>query len=1051
MLSHKLPLVLLLGWAAAVSSAPSNSTESGDDVCSNLWSRQECGFLGITKEGCIQRQCCWAPSMAPVPWCFQKKNEDYVCSADVVTRRDCGYLGIGAQECHDRNCCWDPKQNNLNAPYCFLRQHSCKGYGVSSATTTANGVQVQLDLNGGSQGCARFGEDIPRLKVIVDFETKSRVRVRILDRERSRYEIPASALPNPQDTAKVVGKLDYDFKYTENPFTFSVIRRSTGEAVFQTKVPGVDSLVYENEYLEISTALPDDANIYGLGEVVSGFRRDSRGTRQTMWARDAATPVDENVYGSHPFYLEMRNGTAHGVFLRNSNGMDVIISPAKLTYKVIGGIFDFTVFLGPSPADVINQYTELIGRPHMPPAWAMGFHQCRYGYTNIDQVETVVNTYQKEDLPLDGVWIDIDYMDKYKDFTFDELRFPESRVKKLAENLAATNRSMVLIVDPGIPVEPGYGPYDSGMAQDVFIKNKAGKPFEGRVWPGQTYFPDFFDSNGTWSWWERHLQETRDKIGPNVFPWIDMNEPSNFCNGECTSGQQTQNQPQTPSKQEATVNLKYSINNAGRQALLSEKTVSEDAVLKNGLSMYDTHNLYGHMEARATHQALTNLLPNTRPFILSRSTFPGTGSSAAHWTGDNWSEWNHLYFSIPGVLSFGLFGIPFTGSDICGFIGNTTEELCLRWHQLGALYPFARNHNTLGANPQEAYLWPTTVLPAARQALRIRYSLLPYYYTLFDRASRVGTPLWQPLFFQYSNDPLTLKIDHQFLLGDSVMVSPALYKGQIQVKAYFPGNGRWFNLWTHECIIEHDSHGGHASDDRSHRYKFLSAKADGEPIPMSIAGGHIIPIQAPQNTVADTRAQPVSLVIALDERGNAKGEVYVDDGRSLVNSDSARVNFEMLGGEKLVSSVSMNQDAKAAAAGQSFQSRVGHSSEIEKITILGLNFARAGGESGAKTVFKASTHSWKSKVSECHEERTRTGAHRDCGQRVLVDQVTNKVGSFLALNVNGKEVAVGGKGRTGKDDVLGYAWAVDETLGSLTLTGLKMDLFTEWFVQWKLD
>ncbi|KAG0311380.1 hypothetical protein BG000_006685, partial [Podila horticola] len=206
----------------------------------------------------------------------------------------------------------------------------------------------------------------------------------------------------------------------------------------------LDSLVYENEYLEISTALPDDANIFGLGEVVSGFRRDSRGTRQTMWARDAATPVDENVYGSHPFYLEMRNGTAHGVFLRNSNGMDVIISPAKLTYK----------------------YTELIGRPQMPPAWAMGFHQCRYGYTNIAQVETVVNTYQKEDLPLDGVWIDIDYMDKYKDFTFDEIRFPESRVKKLAESLAATNRSMVLIVDPGIPVEPGYGPYDSGMAQD---------------------------------------------------------------------------------------------------------------------------------------------------------------------------------------------------------------------------------------------------------------------------------------------------------------------------------------------------------------------------------------------------------------------------------------------------------------------------------------------------------------------------------------------------------------------------------------------------------
>ncbi|KAG0344478.1 hypothetical protein BG004_004450 [Podila humilis] len=1084
--AHKLPLalVLMVSWAIGASAnvTPVNSTlgkgtDADIDVCSDLWSRQECGYLGITKEGCQQRQCCWAPSYAPVPWCFQKKNENYVCTADKVARRDCGYMGIDSRQC----------------------------------------VHVELDLIGGTQGCSRYGEDIPRLKALIDFETKSRIRVRILDRDRARYQVPEAALPNPQDSsAKALGSLDYDFKYAENPFTFSIIRRSTGQAVFETNVPSMDSLVYENEYLEISTRLPEDANIYGLGEVVSGFRRDTRGTRQTMWARDAATPVGENVYGSHPFYLEMRDGVAHGVFLRNSNGMDVVISPSKLTYKVIGGVFDFTVFLGPSPANVIDQYTELIGRPQMPPAWAMGFHQCRYGYKNIDEVETVAQTYKKEDLPLDGVWIDIDYMDQYRDFTFDELRFPEPRVKNLANNLAANNQSMVLIVDPGIPIVPGYEPYDSGMTLDVFVKNQAGKPIEGRVWPGQTYFPDFFNTNETWSWWESHLKETRDKIGTNVFPWIDMNEPSNFCNGQCTKGQQNgagqeqdQKQPGPNKNDGNSLQLKYMINNAGRQAPLDEKTVHEDAVHKNGLRMYDTHNLYGHMESKATHKAMVNLLPNVRPFILSRSTFPGTGSYAAHWTGDNWSDWTHLYFSIPGILSFGLFGIPFTGADICGFIGNTNEELCLRWHQLGALYPFARNHNTLGASPQEAWVWPNTVLPAARQALRIRYSLLPYYYTLFDRASRIGTPVWQPLFFQYSDDPVALKIEHQFLLGDAVMVSPALYRGQIQVKAYFPGNGRWFDLWTHECLIEHESHGKEGkvngaggdggagvNDDRAHRYRFLPAKAEGDPIPMSIAGGHIIPIQAPRLTVAATRAQPVSLVIALDNLGNAKGEVYVDDGESMVNADSARVTWELVGGEKLVSSVALQLDP--GVQGQSFHDRVGHSGEIEKITILGLNFARAGGETGAKSVF----HTWHSNnnnnnnnnkninkankannnnkkkmmMAKCNKQegslKNGGNGHSKCLQTVLSQEEQNedipgaataavvagvasaavgKKNMFLNLNVNGQNIPVAGdQGRKGRDDVLGYEWEVNQHLGSLSLTGLKINMFSDWFIEWKL-
>ncbi|KAF9092384.1 hypothetical protein BGX23_004354 [Mortierella sp. AD031] len=1111
--------VVVVQGAKPLSSAatPLQEQPTGDeDVCATLWGRQDCGFLGITKDGCQQRQCCWSPTLVPVPWCFEKKNEEYLCAADIVSRRDCGYVGIDAKQCYDRNCCWDSNPNNLNAPFCFLKQHTCKGYQVQSAKESDSGILIHLDLLGGSQGCSRFGQDIPRLTVQVDYETESRVRVKIVDTDNKRYEIPADALPNPDSTARRnVSKRDYTVSYTKSPFTFAITRVSTGEVIFDSSVAGMDSLVYSDEYLEISSVLPEDANIFGLGEVVTAFRRDPRGTRQTMWARDAATPVDENLYGSHPFHLEMRKGLAHGVFLRNSNGMDVIITPKKITYKVIGGILDFTIFLGPKPTDVINQYTELIGRPHMPPAWSMGFHQSRYGYNNIGAVEEVVRRYREERLPLDGVWIDIDYMDSFKDFTYDETRFPKARINALAGDLNAHNQSMVLIIDPGIPIEPGYEPYDSGMAQDIFIKTLTGKPIEGRVWPGQTYYPDFMNTNETWAYWQRQLAKTREDIGENVYPWIDMNEPSNFCNGPCTKdtpgfnpGLKKENEANAFLKNTdedrngdiriherveemmvkrdaaAPVSLKYAINNAGKQAPLDEKTLAENAVHKNGLRLTDTHNLYGHMESKATHHSLLQLKPNQRPFILTRSSFSGTG--------DNWSEWSHLYFSVPGVLSFGLFGIPFVGSDICGFIGNVTEELCSRWHQLGSLYPFARNHNDLRSASQEPYVWPNSVLPVTRQALEIRYSLLPYFYTLFDKAHKTGKPLWQPLFFKYPNEPAwVLKIDRQFLLGDAIMVAPALYKGQIQVKAYFPGSGRWFDLWTHQCVIEadrdrhlapgsstttaagvhgrvavveRDGEGDGGNDERLHRYKFLPAKVETDPIPMSIEGGNIIPIQTPKLTVAETRLQPVSLVVALDDVGFARGEVYVDDGTSVVNSVQASVSWELHRGQQLIS----NAQLKAPA---SDRNQLGHSDKIEKIVILGLNFARFGGEQDLDPLTTVGRHhvtvTKNTALDQKHRHHRRQGEEEEeteakadgdvgAGGRPNAPVAVARVRSLQELNVNGVAIPFDGSvapvNRTkGIDTVSGFGWEVNEAKGSLTLTGLKMDLLSGWFINWKLE
>ncbi|KAF9280299.1 hypothetical protein BGZ68_007334, partial [Mortierella alpina] len=653
----------------------------------------------------------------------------------------------------------------------------------------------------------------------------------------------------------------------------------------------------------------------------------------------------------------------------------------KVTYKTIGGILDFTVFVGPKPEEVINQYTEVIGRPHMPPAWALGWHQSRYGYKTIDAVEATVQRYKKEGLPLDGMWIDIDYMDRFRDFTYDEARFPQSRMKALAANLASSNQSMVLIIDPGIPIAPGYEPYDSGMRDGVFIKTLQGQPIEGRVWPGQTYFPDFMNTKETWAYWERQLKKTRDDIGANVYPWIDMNEPSNFCNGPCTkdgasaSALDDASEKQKFAKRDvaasASTSIKYSINNAGRQAPLDEKTLATNA-------------------------------------------------------------WEHLKYSISGVLSFGLFGMPFTGSDICGFNGNAQEELCLRWHQLGALYPFARNHNDIKGSDQEPYVWPNTVLPAAKKALEIRYSLMPYFYSLFEQAHKTGKPVWQPLFFQYPQDAQALKIDSQFLLGDGILVSPSLAAGEVQVKAYFPGNGRWFDLWTHEVVMEAGA---------SNRYASLKANAQSDSIPMSLAGGHMVPIQKPGLTVAETRANPVSLVIALDGSGVAKGEMFVDDGKSVKTDNQAHITFVMTAGQKLVSNVTSAVQAQQLKAGLGGK----HGDRIEKIVVMGLNFGKA-----------ASAEPKNVKVSK-RGDKVRDIVHVSKGHVTVsttAAAAAAKVSKFSSLNINGVEMAFGASNldrSKGQDPASGLAWEVNQEKGSLTLTGLQMNLFESWFINWKME
>ncbi|CAG8451062.1 6860_t:CDS:2 [Ambispora leptoticha] len=756
-------------------------------------------------------------------------------------------------------------------------------YELKDIRKTSNSIHGNLVLSKHHKDTLpNYGPALENLTFTVEYQTPHRLHICISDAEGLRWRVPESVVAVDRSLTEIEN-CNYSLNYNASPFGFSVSRKNESGSIFDTIGK---NLIFKDQYIELSTSLPLDANIYGLGEVVSSFKRGTG--RFTIFTRDAACPENENLYGAHPFYIELRDGKAHGVLLLNSNGMDVIYDNGIITYKVIGGILDFYVFLGPTPQEVVEQYAGLIGRPCFIPYWSLGFHQCRWGYTNIEKIDEIVSQYEKAKIPMEVVWIDLDYMDAYKVFTFHPEHFPPEKFAPYLEKLHECHRKLVVIVDPGIKVEDGYAVYDEGLKRDVFIKRADGNNFVGRVWPGETVFPDWFHPE-TQQYWTEIMAKWLGQV-PIDGIWIDMNELANFVNGDIShetnhkhinvSVSLVQHVKQTIATIVQRVlgfsstfiphsinNPPYAINNFGNESPLFTRTSPMDGFHKNGVLEYDAHNLFGHMEGIATYNALRTIRPDKRPFVLSRSTFPGSGKFVAHWLGDNESSWRSLEQSIPGILSFQLFAIPLVGADICGFNGVCAEELAIRWAQLGSFYPFCRNHNSINMPGQEFYL-VEKVKQAAKFALEIRYRLLPYWYTGFYRAYNNGSPVISPLWFLEPEGKDTWDIDKQFLVGKGLLVTPVTREGALKVTGYFPP-GIWYDFFT----------GVKQLDIVQGVWKELEAPL--EVIPVHVYGGSIVPMHVRAGlTTHASRETGIQLLIALDRFGSASGELYLDDGET---------------------------------------------------------------------------------------------------------------------------------------------------------------------------
>lgn len=860
---------------------------------------------------------------------------------------------------------------NIFDPEAVDPQEKCPGYKAYNVRNTKLAITADLVLAG--PACNVYGNDIEVLSLLVEHQSADRLHVEIKPKyigpdNYTWFELPPEILQKP-GMENSGAESDLVFHWSNDPiFEFSVSRKNMHPRDLLFSTEGT-RIVFEDQFIEFKSMLPEAYNLYGLGEVIHGLRLGNNLTR-TLFTADVGDDIDANIYGHHPIYYDTRYfevsddrgkeffiykpianaadthipwvSKTHGVFNRNAHTQEILLRERGITWRALGGSIDLYFFQGPTHTEVAKSYQKsIIGLPALQQLWTFGFHQCRWGYQSWKQLQEVVDNFKKFKIPLETIWTDIDYMNKYRDFENDAQNFGYEEGAEFISRIHENKMHYIPIVDAAIyapnpnSINDSYPTFDRGVKENAFMMNPDGSLYIGAVWPGYTVFPDWvgavFNGSGTFQWWAAEFAKWHEKIKFDGI-WIDMNEVSSFCVGSCGSGKRQYNplyrgpveesldypegfnitnateaasasaakaakeatktfdQPAststsyyrtTPTPGVRNINWPpYTINNFAGD--LAVHAVSPNATHHGGFLEYDFHNVFGHQMIDATRRALLDIFPTKRPFIISRSQFAGSGKWGAHWGGDNWSLWAYMYFSIPQALSYSLFGIPMFGVDVCGFGGNTDMELCSRWMQLGAFFPFYRNHNVQGARSQEPYVW-AEVAEASKKAMEIRYALLPYIYTTMYLGHTTGSMVMRALAWDFPDEPWLGEADRQFLLGDAIMVIPCLEQGASTVKGVFPGVGSegtvWYDWYT-QTRIRDVGIGENVTIDAPLGH-----------IPVYIKGGYVIPLKEPDMTVADTRDSPWSLIIALDIKGKARGKLYLDDGEALNPTRTTMVDF----------------------------------------------------------------------------------------------------------------------------------------------------------------
>lgn len=766
---------------------------------------------------------------------------------------DCFPIANASKEkCEILNCTWHPvDETQKNEPWCFMPQNRI------SYSFESDQNQVLL-----LEQASALPDDIKRVSINVEYIGQDIVRIKLFDANNNRFEPELPVLQIPKSSSIQDKKLTV----TINKSRLIVSRHNptpgNHSVLFDTDL---SKLIFSNQFIQLNSRLSSEY-VFGLGEHYDDFAKKADKYKIYSFFNTDKLPLPngQRSYGSFPFYLSFdANSSAHAVYLRNSNAMDIILSPdPSITFRPVGGILDFFIFAGPTPLDAIKQYQALVGLPTLPPLWSLGFHLSRYNYLSDEETRRVWKATRDASIPFDTQWNDIDYMDRHNDFTYDKKSF--GKLPQLIDDIHNASMRYVLLFDPGVSQEENYEPYTLGIKMDIFVKDSTNQTLIGKVWndSGRTVFPDFTNER-TIDYWTKLFKDFHSQIHFDG-AWIDMNEVSNFVDGSlsgCPTNNKLDSPPYSPGS--------YQLNT---------KTFCMSAKYKKGYE-YDLHNLYSHYEAIATKAALKAIKPNDRQFILSRATSIGQGKYSGHWSGDVLSTWDYLRWSIPSLIEHSMYGFSIMGADICGFVGNTSEDLCARWSTLGSFYSFARNHNENNARAQDPVSLGPVVISANKNAFKFRYSILPYLYTLQHLAHRQGLPYARSLVLEFPGERnILIGVEDEFLVGDSILVAPIVYPNATSRKVTLP-SGKWYQSDINP-ISEYYSLPKMIDIPLKDKCNVINVDdITLEGLPIFYRGGKVIYRYKKRIfTTQDMAKDYVDIDIYLDERGLASGFMYTDDG-----------------------------------------------------------------------------------------------------------------------------------------------------------------------------
>jgi alpha-glucosidase len=584
---------------------------------------------------------------------------------------------------------------------------------------------------------------------------------------------------------------------------------------------------------------------YGLGD--KPMQLNLRGKKVLNWNHDNyGFPKDADpLYKSIPFYLGLHNGTGYGIFFDNTFKSTFDFGADKrdiCTFAADGGEMNYYFIYGPSLIEVVENYTHLTGKPELPPLWALGYHQCKWSYYPESQVKEIAAKMREEQIPCDALYLDIDYMNEFRCFTFDTDRFPDA--KRMVGELKQQGFKTIVMIDPGIKIDKAYQIYNEAIENGYFVRRADGPLMKGKVWPGDCHFPDFTHP-AVREWWAGLYKEFIQDIGI-AGVWNDMNEPALF--------------------------------------EVDTKTAPHDARHNydgNPCSHRKAHNIYGMQMARSTYHGLKKAGYPNRPFVITRAAYSGAQRYASAWTGDNIATWEHLWVANMQIQRMAVSGFSFVGSDIGGFTEHPSSELYVRWIQSAVFHPFMRTHSSGEHGNQEPYSFGKEATDIIRKFIELRYQLLPYLYTTFWQYTTQGTPMVRPLTLLAQDDTHTHYRTDEYCYGDNILVCPIMRPTQTERRMYLPIGKRWYNYWTDQT-----EQGG---------YEFTT-QADLNTMPIYIKEGAVVPMYPAMQYVGEHPITQLTLHVYYTD-GEATSELYEDAGNGYAyrKNEYSHKKFKVLG------------------------------------------------------------------------------------------------------------------------------------------------------------